>query len=80
MSYIDNLGDELKMNLKDWPHMFTKTGKTFQIGVDEDETPMFAVEMTCTYCHVRYVNGQQSRPSGFCPARSKKSETKRLLS
>lgn len=75
---MTKLEDKFKMNLRDWPHLFTKTGKTFQIGENE-EGKIFAVEMTCTHCNARYVNGQQNRPPDPCPARSEKSEMKRLL-
>lgn len=71
--------DKYEMNLKDWPHLFTKTGKTYQIG-ENDEGGIFAVEMTCTHCSIHYVNGQQTRPPDPCPARNERSELKRLLS
>lgn len=83
MKYIDKLEDQF--DLKNWPHTFTKTGHTRVIGVEHDELgretdPIFAVEMECTHCHAKYLNGLENRPPDPCPARSKSSEMKRLLS
>lgn len=75
--YIDELSQ--KMDLKTWPHQFSKTGKTFQIGVNEYKEPIFAVEMTCIHCGAKYVNGQTQRPADPCPARNKNREIKRIL-
>lgn len=76
--YIDELPDRLKMDITNWPHQFTKDGKTFQIG-ETEEGPLFAVPMICVHCQVKYINGKENRPSDPCPARTKKREMKRIL-
>lgn len=65
-------------DLKNWPHLFTKDGNTFQIG-ETEEGPVFAVPMICIHCHATYVNGQTPRPADPCPARTKQKEMKRLF-
>lgn len=76
--YIDELSE--KMDLNNWPHQFTKTHTEKQIGRDElTGDPIIAVEMTCVHCMARYVAGLDARPPDPCPARSKKSEMKRIL-
>lgn len=77
--YEDGLAK--KMDLKNWPHLFTKTAREVQIGRDElTGDPIIAVEMTCIHCSARYINGQQNRPPDPCPARTQKTEMKRILS
>lgn len=71
--------DKYKMNLKDWPHQFTKNGREFQIGEDEYGEKYFAVEMACVHCGKTYVNGQTQRPPDPCPARNQRRELKRIL-
>jgi hypothetical protein len=79
MTYIDKLGEQF--DLKNWPHRFTKDGGSVTIGQEEQtRDPIIAQPMICMDCHVKFVSGQTSRPSDPCPARTKKSEMKRLLS
>lgn len=79
MSHIDNLGEQF--DLKNWPHRFTKQGDVKQVGEDPDtHDGIFAQPMVCMDCHATFVAGQQSRPADPCPARTQKTEMKRLLS
>lgn len=78
--YTDDLSDRLKMNLDTWPHLFTKDDKPRQVGVDQlTGDPIMVAPMVCIHCHVKYINGMDNRPPDPCPARSKKSELKRIL-
>lgn len=77
MSYIDDL--DQKMNIRTWPHQFTKKGKEVQVG-EVDNDPIFAVPMVCVHCNVEYLNGKETRPPDPCPARNKNREMKRILS
>lgn len=79
MSYEEDLSE--RMDLKNWPHLFTKTAREVQVGTDNlTGDPLFAVEMTCIHCQARFISGKQPRPPDPCPARTQKSEMKRLLS
>lgn len=79
MGFIEKL--EETMNLKDWPHRFTKDGIGAIIDKDrETGDPIITQPMICLDCHARYVSGRDNRPPDPCPARTKKSEMKRLLS
>lgn len=84
MSFVDKL--EENMNLKTWPHQFTKTGSKNEIGVDNSFMPdgehamkVYSEEMICVHCHQRYWTRKDSPPPHPCPARSKRSEIKRIL-
>lgn len=65
-----------------WDHQFTKNGKEVQIGeepfYDNSTRPIMAQPMVCVHCHTEFVQGQQSRPAGPCPARQTKKEMRRL--
>lgn len=82
MSYADKLSDDLRMDINNWPHQFTKTDKEVQIGeiIDEDGNhyPKFAVPMYCVHCHAEYLNGKDARPPDPCPARGKE-QVKKVL-
>lgn len=75
--YIDELGE--RMDIKTWPHQFTKNGKEVQVG-EVNHDAIFVVPMVCIHCHVEYLNGKDGRPPDPCPARNKNREMKRLLS
>lgn len=83
MSYKDGISDRLKMDVSNWPHQFSKTGKEVQTGETVDSEgncfPKFAVPMVCIHCHVQYLNGRDARPPDPCPARNKNRELKRIL-
>lgn len=79
MSHMSKLEDQF--DLKNWPHRFTKDGKDFSLGEDEDtHDKIISQPMICMDCNIKFVAGQSNRPPDPCPARSKKSEMKRLLS
>lgn len=79
MNYIDKL--EEQFDLKNWPHRFTKVGPTQQIGEDpQSHDGIFAQPMVCIDCQAKFISGRDNRPADPCPARTKKTETKRLLS
>lgn len=87
MSKFTDKLEEGGMNLKSWPHQFTKTGGKEQIGEDKTFLPdgehaakVYAEEMVCVHCHARYWSRKESPPIGMCPARNKQREIKRLLS
>jgi len=69
------------MDVRNWPHQFTKDGRDFQIGEDPaTHDPIIAQPMICVHCHVKFVSGQTSRPPDPCPARTMQKEKKRLYS
>lgn len=69
------------IDVRNWPHRFTKDGKEFKIGDDRQTgDPIIAQPMICMDCHVRFVSGQTSRPPDPCPARTMQREKKRLMS
>lgn len=78
----DDISNNLKMDLRTWPHQFTKNGNTVQVGEmsDGSKDPIFAVPMICIHCKVRYLNGKDRQPPQPCPARNKNREMKRILS
>lgn len=69
-----------------WPHKFTKLGNPIQIGeqkLDESQTggtrvPIMTQKMICIHCHIEFIQGKEPPPPGPCPARTTKSEWKRL--
>jgi hypothetical protein len=65
-----------------WPHKFTKTGKQEIIGeeqvLNKMTRPIYATEMACVHCRIKYTHGKQQQPSGPCPARKDETELKRL--
>lgn len=71
-----------------WPHKFTKLGNPEQIGeqkLDDSQTgstmiPIMVQRMVCIHCNVEYTQGRDNQPPGPCPARSTKSELKRIRS
>lgn len=78
--YSDGISDRLKMDVNNWPHLFTKIGEPKQVSTDLlTGDAEFTVEMMCIHCHVKYVAGKDNRPPDPCPARTKKSELKRIL-
>lgn len=80
MGYVDDMSDRLKIDIKNWPHQFTKDGDPVQIG-KEDLTgdPIMVAPMMCVHCGIKFVTGQTSRPPDPCPARNQKREMKRIL-
>lgn len=83
MSRIDDLSE--KFDLHNWPHQFTKDGDPYKVGEEEDGVigkgdPIMAAPMICIRCHVKFISGMDNRPPDPCPARTKKTEMKRLLS
>ncbi len=56
-----------------WPHMFSRTNETKQVS----ETAK-GIKFYCTYCHKEWWQGLDARPLENCPARTDKSEYKRL--
>jgi hypothetical protein len=75
----ESLGEHF--DLKNWPHRFTKEGNSFQIGEDpQTHDGIFAQSMICIDCNIKFVSGQQNRPADPCPARTEKTEKKRLFS
>lgn len=81
MSYKDTIADDLKMDVNNWPHQFTKDGPPRQVDVDRvTQDPIMVAPMVCIHCHVKYLNGKDGRPLDPCPARNKKRELKRILS
>lgn len=73
----DDIAD--KFDVRNWPHQFTKLGNAKVIG-EQDHDPIFAQPMVCIWCKQEYIAGQTNRPPDPCPARTKKTELKRLLS
>lgn len=71
-----------------WSHQFTKNGNEVQIGeqalynddagMSKKMRPIYAQPMICVHCHTQWMKGRDSQPVGSCPARSDKSEAKRL--
>lgn len=77
----DDISERLKMNITNWPHLFTKDGDPQQVGKDDlTGDPIMVAPMICIHCHVKYLNGRENRPPDPCPARNKNREMKRLLS
>lgn len=69
------------MNVRDWPHRFTKNGPTKQVGEDPmTHDGIFVQPMICIDCHAEYLNGKENRPPDPCPARTMQKEKKRLFS
>lgn len=66
-----------------WPHKFTKLGKEEQIGerqiMNNTVVPIMTQRMVCVCCKVEYVKGKDQQPTGACPARTTKSEMRRLV-
>jgi len=73
-----------KMDLKNWPHRFTHDGRPYQIGEEKEVIglgdPIMAAPMICMDCGIKFISGIDSRPLDPCPARTQKTEMKRLLS
>lgn len=83
MSYEKDLSE--KMDLKNWPHRFTHDGKPYKIGEERESIiglgdPIMAAPMICMDCGIKFVSGVGTRPPDPCPARTQKTEMKRLLS
>lgn len=73
------------MDVKNWPHRFTKNGNVVQVGEAIDGSgrkydPLFAQPMICVDCHKEFISGKQARPPDPCPARTMQREKKRLMS
>lgn len=81
MSYRSELGDRLRMDVNNWPHLFAKDGSPYKVGIDQlTQDPIMVAPMICIHCHIKYINGMDNRPPDPCPARTKKSELNRILS
>lgn len=67
-----------------WPHKFTKDGNPTQIGEEDimghTKAPIMAQPMICIHCMAKFIQGKEAPPPGPCPARTTKSELKRLRS
>lgn len=74
---------EASMDLKNWPHRFTHDGRPYKIGEESvigHGDPIMAAPMICMDCNIRFISGIDSRPPDPCPARTQKTEMKRILS
>lgn len=74
------------INLKSWPHQFTRGGSQKVIGENPNFQPdgetnakIVSYEMVCVHCHARYWTISEGPPVGMCPARNKARELKRIL-
>lgn len=83
--FSDDL-EEQGMNLKSWPHQFTKNGSSKQIGENKnfeasEGTPMkvLSYQMVCVHCMAEYWTIESGPPPGPCPARNKDRELRRIL-
>lgn len=73
------------VDTKNWPHKFTKHGKEVQFGEEKVPgsnnliQPIYAIPMICVCCHKEFMQNKDPIPPGPCPARTERSELKRIL-
>lgn len=75
-----------RINIRTWPHQFTKSGRKEQIGENTSFQPtegqslkIYSEEYYCVHCQASYWSRKEGPPVGMCPARNKNREMKRLL-
>lgn len=66
------------MNPDEWPHQFTKNGRGYEMGINEDGTTKYAQTYVCVHCYREYVQGLEQPPANPCSARNTKRELVRL--